>query len=219
MRLIFINQPRTGILRLRRRRFAGSFRQLADNKIGFTIGDYDHSRELVIDPTLSYSTYLGGSGTEGSGQGSGRLRAADLSLRALPTSADFPTAIAAQNNPNNPPYQLNLKTAGATNIFIAVINPTLVPPLYTCTPQGPYFCTQQLVYATYLGRVGKVDSLAGIAVDNNFAIYVAGSTTSTTCTTTSTDFPTTGNAFQNTRKCGLSHGFLSVLGRHKPRIT
>src|ERR1035441_1035339 len=36
---------------------AGSFRQLADNKIGFTIGDYDHSRELVIDPVLNYSTY------------------------------------------------------------------------------------------------------------------------------------------------------------------
>ena len=44
---------------------AGSFRQLAGNKIGFTIGDYDHSRELVIDPILIYSTYLGGTGTEG----------------------------------------------------------------------------------------------------------------------------------------------------------
>ena len=39
---------------------AGSFRQLADNQIGFTVGAYDHSRELVIDPLLSYSTYLGG---------------------------------------------------------------------------------------------------------------------------------------------------------------
>jgi len=38
----------------------GGFRQLAGNKIGFAIGDYDHSRELVIDPVLSYSTYLGG---------------------------------------------------------------------------------------------------------------------------------------------------------------
>jgi len=35
-------------------------------KIGFSIGDYDPSRELVIDPTLSYSTYLGGTtGIEG----------------------------------------------------------------------------------------------------------------------------------------------------------
>src|SRR5208282_6230559 len=45
-----------------RKTIAGSFRQLADNKIGFTIGDYDHSRELVIDPVLSYSSYLGAGG-------------------------------------------------------------------------------------------------------------------------------------------------------------
>ena len=50
---------------------AGSFRQLADNKIGFAIGDYDHSRELVIDPVLSYSTYLGGSEDRGSGENRG----------------------------------------------------------------------------------------------------------------------------------------------------
>ena len=48
-------------VRQRQKTITGSFRQLADNKIGFTIGDYDHSRELVIDPVLSYSTYLGGS--------------------------------------------------------------------------------------------------------------------------------------------------------------
>src|SRR5205085_4579760 len=31
------------------------------NEIAFAIGEYDHARELVIDPTLVYSTYLGGS--------------------------------------------------------------------------------------------------------------------------------------------------------------
>ncbi len=35
----------------------------ADNQVHFELGNYDHSRELVIDPTVtySYSTYLGGS--------------------------------------------------------------------------------------------------------------------------------------------------------------
>ena len=28
--------------------------------IGFQLGDYDHSRPLIIDPVLVYSTYLGG---------------------------------------------------------------------------------------------------------------------------------------------------------------
>ena len=40
----------------------GRFKLLARNTLGFQLGNYDHSRELVIDPVLAYSTYLGGSG-------------------------------------------------------------------------------------------------------------------------------------------------------------
>jgi hypothetical protein len=47
-----------------RRPVKGSFRQLENNEIGFAIGDYDRTRELVIDPTLFYSTYLGGGGEQ-----------------------------------------------------------------------------------------------------------------------------------------------------------
>jgi hypothetical protein len=32
--------------------------------VGFTLGAYDRSRPLVIDPVLSYSTYLGGSAAD-----------------------------------------------------------------------------------------------------------------------------------------------------------
>ena len=189
---------------------AGNFRQLADNKIGFTIGDYDRSRELVIDPTLTYSTYLGGSGTEGLVKVA--VDSAGLIYVAGSTnSADFPTAIAKANNPNDPPFQEQLTVAGATNIFIAVLNPTLIPPQFTDT--------QQLVYATYLGSSG-IDSLAGIAVDSSFGIYVAGTTTSA-CTTTATTscFPTTGNAFQTAPAVAGTHGFLSKLSNVSPNQT
>ncbi len=36
----------------------GSFHLLADGDIGFTVESYDHQRPLVIDPVLSFSTYL-----------------------------------------------------------------------------------------------------------------------------------------------------------------
>ena len=36
----------------------------ADGSIGFVLGDYDHSRELVIDPVLDYASYFGGSNAE-----------------------------------------------------------------------------------------------------------------------------------------------------------
>src|SRR5258708_21825036 len=43
---------------------AGHFVLRAANRIGFEVGAYDHSRELVIDPVLFFSTYFGGSGSE-----------------------------------------------------------------------------------------------------------------------------------------------------------
>jgi hypothetical protein len=176
----------------------GSFRQFADNKIGFTIGDYDHSRELVIDPVLTYSTYLGGSGAEGLVKVAVDT-AGLIYVAGSTTSSDFPVNIAKENNPNNPPYQSTLN--GTQNIFIAVINPTLVPP--------QYLDTQQLVYATYLGGSG-VDSLAGVAVDSGFSIYVAG-------TTTSPNFPTNGTLapFQAGPQTG-THGFLSKISNISP---
>ncbi|HEX7424775.1 MAG TPA: SBBP repeat-containing protein [Terriglobales bacterium] len=150
---------------------AGSFRQLADNKIGFTIGDYDRNRELVIDPELSYSTYLGGSLAES------LVRVAigpdnNIYLAGSTMSQDFPPAPVP---PANPPFQAH--NAGTQNIFIAVINPDQPP-------------AQQLLYTTYLGG-SQFDFAAGIgvstAVDSGVTgsidVYVAGSTSSP-------DFPT-----------------------------
>jgi Beta-propeller repeat/Domain of unknown function DUF11 len=172
---------------------AGAFRQLADNKIGFTIGDYDHSRELVIDPVLSYSTYLGGSGTES--RVSLAVDAAGFIYVA--GSTDSATFLFPNSPPALPPLQS--PPALAEDIFIAVIDPFLPP-------------TQQLLYATYLGGSGS-DLAAGIAVSTDvdssttgIDVYVAGSTTSP-------DFPTNGvNApFQATPAEPGTHGFVSRL--------
>ena len=41
-----------------------SYVLLGNNEVGFAVGDYDHSRQLVIDPTLTWNTFLGSSGTD-----------------------------------------------------------------------------------------------------------------------------------------------------------
>src|SRR5690606_6115785 len=46
-----------------------AYRLLTNNTYGFTAGNYDNSKELIIDPTLEYSTYLGGSGNTDYGYG------------------------------------------------------------------------------------------------------------------------------------------------------
>lgn len=158
----------------------GSFRLLAANKVGFTVGPYDHSRQLVIDPTLTYSTYLGGTGTQSLVQVAVNQNNSNIYLAGSTTSSDFPVTSNA--------YQSALGGGGATNIFIAVLNPSASP---------------QLTYATYLGGTGT-DDLGGIAVDLTGNIYVAGSTTSP-------DFPTNGtnSAFQPSPVSAGKHGFLS----------
>ncbi len=45
-----------------RQAVSGSFVLEGNNQVGFQIGPYDHSQPLVIDPTLSYSSYLSGAG-------------------------------------------------------------------------------------------------------------------------------------------------------------
>lgn len=135
----------------------GSFRQIAENKIGFTVGAYDHSRELVIDPVLSYSTYLGGSGTEA------RVKIAVDSAQNI--------YVAGTTNSGDFRVTDGSTLAGTQNIFISKLDTTLAG-------------TAQLIYSIYLGGNGT-DSLAGIAVDSASSIYVAGSTTSSNFPTVS----------------------------------
>lgn len=127
----------------------GEFRLLAGNKVGFSVGPYDHSRELVIDPILSYSTYFG------SGVQQPVAVAIDSSSNiylAGSTTATIPTM---------DPLSCCTTLNGPQDVFIAVLNQS----------------TSQVLFATYLGGSGT-DTAAGVAVDTAFNIYVAGTTNS-----------------------------------------
>ena len=134
-----------------RQRIAGNFVTNNLNEVGFEVARYDASKPLIIDPVLSYSTYLGGSSSE---QGYGI--AVDSSGNAYVTgetySTNFPTANAFQ-----PAY-------GGVNseAFVTKLNAT----------------GSALVYSTYLGGSDQ-DMGRGIAVDSSGNAYVTGSTIST----------------------------------------
>jgi uncharacterized repeat protein (TIGR01451 family) len=135
----------------RQQEVEGHFVLRAENRVGFQVGSYDRSRELVIDPIISYSTYFGGSATttlpyiavNGNSQ---------IYLTGSTTSPNLPVVNA---------YQSGL--VGAQNIFILQLDPTLA--------------AAGAVYLTYLGGSGT-DAAAGIGVDNAGNAYVAGTTSS-----------------------------------------
>jgi hypothetical protein len=163
----------------------GRFVLRAANRVGFEIGTYDRSRELVIDPTINYSTYFGGTGNETypsiAVNGDGFIY-----LAGSTTSADLLTSHPSPVTP----IQSTLN--GAQNIFILKLDPTVG--------------ATGVLYLTYLGGEGT-DTNAGLAVDASGTAYVAG-------TTTSTKFPTVGG-FQSAPEAGstgTSHVFVSAVG-------
>ena len=62
-----------------------------DGSIGFALGSYDPAYPLIIDPTLIYSSYLGGTADD-AGYKIAVDKAGNIYVAGLTTSTDFPTA-------------------------------------------------------------------------------------------------------------------------------
>ena len=93
--------------------------------IGFAIGEFDRAQPLIIDPSITFSTYLGGSAFD-----SATAVATDASgnvyVAGWTESTDFTSA------------GMQPRNAGSTDAFVAKFNPA-----------------GQLVFATYLGGSGS----------------------------------------------------------------
>jgi hypothetical protein len=94
------------------------------HEVGFEIAAADPTRPVVIDPTLSYSTYMGG-GNYDYGYGIAVDSAGNAHVTGFTGSIDFPTA-----NPLQPTNN------GFYNAFVAKIAP-LVPPSITSLTATP----------------------------------------------------------------------------------
>src|SRR5207237_988085 len=89
------------------RAVAGRF-ALAGNRVTFEIGDYDRNRALIIDPTLGFSTFLGGSADE-----------AWYAIAGTTTSTNFPTSSSPFQGPQSGTHVFvsEVDSAGQTLLY------------------------------------------------------------------------------------------------------
>ncbi|MDA2924863.1 SBBP repeat-containing protein [Acidobacteria bacterium AH-259-L09] len=137
-----------------RKHIAGSYVLLGTREVGFEVAQYDTSRALVIDPKLSYSSYLGGTGI-------------DFGL-AIAVDSDGNTYLTGMTRSVNFPVTggvLQSSSAGLETAFVVKVEEI-------GQISGP-----TIAYSTYLGGSGS-ERGRGIAVDDSGNVVVTGNTSS-----------------------------------------
>jgi uncharacterized repeat protein (TIGR01451 family) len=127
---------------------ASAFVLRGKREVGFTVGDYDRSLPLVIDPVLRYSTFIGGSGDDAAE--SVWVGSTNVYIVGQTTSLDLPT-----------PGGYRTNAYASNDVFVACFNSN----------------GTSLIFATYLGGSGD-EFGNSIAIDGNGAVCVTGSTES-----------------------------------------
>ena len=120
-------------------------------EVKFDLPHYDQSKTLVIDPVVSFSTFLGGSLGDGA-SGMAIDSGGNIYLVGATNSTDFPVSSGA----------IQSSLAGNSDAFVAKLS-----------SDGSH-----LIYATYLGGT-NAEFPSGIAVDSAGSAYVTGQTYST----------------------------------------
>jgi hypothetical protein len=149
----------------------------SDGEVTFEIAPYDRTRPLIIDPVLSYSTYLGGSDMDYA-NGIAVDPSGNAYVTGYTASIDFPLVTPAQSSPGGGTCTDGVATIACFDAFVTKLNPA----------------GTGLVYSTYLGGSGQ-DYGTRIALDASGDAYVTGYTNST-------DFPVQ-NALQSENAGGF----------------
>lgn len=126
-----------------------SFSIESPNSVSFNVGNYDRSRELIIDP-LIYSTFVGGSRFE-QAKDIEILPTGEVFLTGTTMSRDFPTSAGA--------YSRKLRDSNATDIFVTKLDSS----------------GKNIIFSTYIG--GHYEDFAeGMEIDPAGYVYLAGYT-------------------------------------------
>ena len=142
---------------------------LSGNEVRFEIAQYDRSRSLIIDPLLTYSSFVGGSSNDFA-NGIALDSAGNIYITGQTFSTDFPAVGAFQTG-----------LSGTASAFVTKL-----------TASGT-----SIVYSTYIGGTKGSTGARGIAVDAAGSAYVTGITTSTGYPVTSGAYQTTRGTSTN----------------------
>lgn len=152
------------------------------NQISFALGRYDHSKPLVIDPVLAYSTYLGGTNNE-SINAITVDAAGNAYLTGSTSSPDFPVV--------NPIGTFN---NFGSYVFVSKLNPA----------------GNALVYSTYISGTpnGNSSSSAGLGITLDAAAnaYVTGQTNALNFPTTPGAFQSINHGYTDAFALKLNAG-------------
>ena len=165
-----------------RKEISGGYVFKGEHQVGFKVAAYDASQPLVIDPVLSYSTYLGGSADD-QGLGIAVDAAGNTYVTGATNSTNFPKTAGVFDTTFGGGICFG---SSCLDVFVTKLDPT----------------GSALLYSTYLGGTGN-DIGFGIAVDGAGNAYVTGFTNSS-------NFPTTAGAFQ-TSFGGFDDAFVTKL--------
>ncbi len=155
------------------------------NRVGFAVARYDSSRPLIIDPVLSFATYVGSPGEE------------LFSLSGAASTATYPavavdfqgsvymTGFNGGTSANFLGHPISLG-GGGTHVFVVKMNSTGTALLYSVVFGG-----------------GLTDIAGGITVDGSGNAYITGSTNSP-------NFPVTAGVPQNVLK-GPTNAFVAEV--------
>ncbi len=213
-----------------REQIAGRYVMVGKQTVGFDVGEYDSTRALIIDPVLTYSTYLGGSGSD-SPHGVAVDSSGNAYITGETDSTNFPLAgpLQGQNAGESDVFVTKLNAAGTAIIYSTYIGGNAFDTGYSIDvgaggdayilgiTLSPYFPTtpgafdQSLNgdYDVFVARLnangnGLVYStfLGGSSTEWAAGIEVAFGTAYVTGYTFSSDFPTTPGAYDRSFNSG-----------------
>src|SRR6516165_7005 len=128
-----------------RQKVAGQYVLRSGKEIGFSARSYDHTRPLLIDPVLSFSTYLGGSGTD---VANAIAVAPDGSIyvAGLTRAADFPATLGQAPPPGQDrAFVVKLSADGKNLLWAAYLGGSVGEEARALAldPQGNMYVTGQ----------------------------------------------------------------------------